>query len=67
VPLKTDLVLSKNKLEANGEEYSNVQVELRDRYNNLVFNDSSTKINLEILPKYTHIITSDNISQVVKE
>jgi hypothetical protein len=67
VPLKTDLVLSKNKLEANGTEYSNVQVELRDRYNNLVFNDSSTKIDLEILPKYTHIITYDNASQVVKE
>jgi hypothetical protein len=62
-----DLVLSKNKMEANGTEYSNVQVELKDRYNNLVFNDSSTIIDLEILDQYSHIITADTTSQLIKE
>ncbi|MDR3150616.1 MAG: hypothetical protein LBU14_03225 [Candidatus Peribacteria bacterium] len=67
VPLRTDLVLSKSKLEADGNEYATLQVELKDRYNNLVFNNSSTKIDLEISPKYSQIINSDFDSQITKE
>jgi len=65
--MKIDIVLSKSKLEANTKDYSNVTVELKDRYNNLVFTDSKTKVDLEILPIYTHLITSDKNSLVVKD
>jgi hypothetical protein len=55
--MKMDLVLDKNKIEASKDSYSNLQVELRDRYNNLVFNDSQTEIGVEISPKYSRVIS----------
>ena len=66
-PMKMDLVLSKNKIEASPLASSFLSVELKDRYNNLVFNDSSTNTSIEILPEYSDIITSDESSSVVKE
>jgi len=65
--MKIDLVLSKNKLDASSNDYSTVNIELKDRYNNLVFTDNSTNIDLEILPEYTHILTFDKKSNIVKE
>lgn len=65
--MKMDLVLSKSKLEADTKDYSNVSVELKDRYNNLVFTDSTTQVDMEILPQYTHLITYDKKSNIVKE
>lgn len=57
--IKLDLILSKSKLEANTKDYSNVNIELKDRYNNLVFTDSSTNLDIEILPQYKHLISYD--------
>jgi len=65
--IKLDLILSKNKIEANSESYSVLNVELKDRYNNLVFNDSSTNTELEILDQYSNIISSDKDSSIISE
>jgi hypothetical protein len=43
-PIKIDLILNRNQIEAKESDYANVKVELKDRYGNLVFNDNSTKI-----------------------
>jgi len=59
VAMKIDLVLSKSKIEANITDYSNVSVELKDRFNNLVYTDNTTQANLEILSQYSHVLTSD--------
>ncbi len=56
VPMKMDLSLSKAILEANGSDSVGVRVELKDRYGNLVFTDSTTKAILEIKNKYSQII-----------
>jgi len=58
-PMKIDLVLSKNKMEASLDADSTLSVELKDRYNNVVFNDNSTRTYIEILDQYSNIITSD--------
>ncbi len=63
--IKMDLVLSKSRMEANPDINSNVSVELKDKYNNLVFTDNSTITEIEILPEYSHILSSDKDSQVV--
>jgi len=54
-------------MEASENEYSMLSVELKDRYNNIVFNDSSTNTSIEILPQFSHIITSENDSNIVNE
>ncbi len=66
-PMKIDLNLSKNKMEASKDSYSTLSVELKDRYNNLVFNDNTTNTNLEILDQYSDIITSPNKNVKVKK
>jgi hypothetical protein len=59
--------MSKNKLEASPDASSDVQIELKDRYNNIAFNDNSTRTSLEILDQYSNIITSDNKISTVRE
>lgn len=59
VAMKLDLNLTQNKIEASPTAVSSLNVELKDRYNNLVFNDNSTVTDLEILDQYANIITSD--------
>lgn len=66
-PLKIDLILSQSEIEASDNSYSTLNVELKDRYNNLVFNDNTTNTSLEILDQYSGIITSDKGSSIVKE
>lgn len=65
--MKLDLNLSQNKIEASSTAFANLKVELKDRYNNLVFNDNSTALDLEILEQYSTIIKSDKNSDIVKE
>jgi hypothetical protein len=65
--MKIDLFLSQNEIEASETSLSILNVELKDRYNNLVFNDDSTKTSLEILKQYSHIIKSDKSSSIIKE
>ncbi|MDD3145600.1 MAG: hypothetical protein PHV23_05865, partial [Candidatus Gracilibacteria bacterium] len=67
VAMKIDLVLSKSKIEANTSDYSNISVELKDRYNNLVYTDNTTQANLEILSQYSHVLTSDKNQVVFKD
>ncbi|MDP2089997.1 MAG: FG-GAP-like repeat-containing protein [Candidatus Gracilibacteria bacterium] len=65
--VKIDLNLSKSKIEASPIAFSNLNVELKDRYNNLVFNDNTTVTTIEILDQYANIISSDKSEAIVKE
>lgn len=65
LPVKMDLVLSKSKMEALSTSFSILTVELKDKYNNLTFNDSNTNTSLEILPEYSHILTTDTLTKKV--
>lgn len=47
-PMKIDITLEKNRLEADENAYMNVDAILRDRYWNLVFNDNETYLMLTI-------------------
>jgi hypothetical protein len=67
LPVKVDLTLSKSKIEADKNSTSNLYVELKDRYNNVVWNDNSTILTLEIPEKYRHVIKSNNKEIVVKK
>ncbi|PID86452.1 hypothetical protein CSB08_00530 [Candidatus Gracilibacteria bacterium] len=60
IPIKVDIALSKNKMEANPGEFTSLAVDLKDRFGNVVFNDNSSNIELEILPEYNGIITTPN-------
>jgi hypothetical protein len=57
--VKEDLILSKSKIEASLDSESTLSIELKDRYNNIVFNDNTTKTSLEIADQYSNIITSN--------
>jgi hypothetical protein len=65
--MKVDLSLSKNKIEASPDAFSTIEVELKDRYNNLVFDDNTTITSLEILDQYSDIIKSDKKNSKVIE
>jgi len=65
--MKVDLVLSKNKMEASLNASSYLSVELKDRYNNVVFNDNTTKTSLEILDQYSNVITVNNKIASIKK
>jgi len=47
-PIKVDLNLSRDKIEASPEDSSILEAVLKDRYDNVVFTDSSTQISLEL-------------------
>lgn len=64
IPMKIDMNLSKSKMEASVNESSILEVELKDRYWNLVFNDNGTNFNLDIEWNYNKIISSNNKTQV---
>lgn len=66
-PMKIDLVLNQSKLEASLDALSKLNVELKDRYNNVVFNDNTTKTSIEILDQYSHIIESNKKFQTVEQ
>ncbi|MCP4522779.1 MAG: hypothetical protein GY828_01015, partial [Candidatus Gracilibacteria bacterium] len=65
LPVKVDLSLSQSKIEANPDVSTHLQVELKDRYGNIVFNDNTTLVSLEIDEKYSHILTENIGSQKV--
>lgn len=65
-PMKTDLIMSQNEIEASPDSYSTLNVELRDRYNNLVFNNNSILTSIEILEDYQSIISLDKTSATVE-
>jgi hypothetical protein len=51
-------------MEASSEDSSILEAVLKDRYNNDVFNDNTTKINLDIHPRSRDIITSSVVSDI---
>jgi len=67
-PIKLDLNISKKIAKASINEKISVKVQLKDRYNNTVFNDNSTKFKFEITEKYKNIINLDsNLIQTSKK
>ncbi|MDD4151855.1 MAG: VCBS repeat-containing protein, partial [Candidatus Gracilibacteria bacterium] len=54
--MKIDMILANSKLEATSTSSTNLALELKDRYGNLVFDDNSTKLKLEIPDSYKHIL-----------
>jgi len=62
LPMKVDIALSKDKLEArdniNNQDRTILKVELKDRYNNLVFIDNSTNVFLETVGNNTTVSNS---------
>lgn len=66
-PIKLDLVLNKSKIESNPNDYAILRAELKDRYGNLVFNDNTTNLILELRSQYKEILNPEKTSVVVKE
>ncbi|RKW20498.1 VCBS repeat-containing protein [Candidatus Gracilibacteria bacterium] len=46
-PVKLDIITGESKLEAKPDKFTTVYLELKDRYNNTVYTDSSTKASVE--------------------
>jgi hypothetical protein len=63
VAIKIDLNLSSDKIEATSEESAILEAVLKDRYNNDVFTDSSTVLDIEIHEKSENIISVDSPSK----
>lgn len=61
--IKVDLNLSRDKIEASPEDSSILEAILKDRYDNVVYTDSSTRISLELHERSTMIA---NISESAK-
>ncbi|PID87581.1 hypothetical protein CSB07_00690 [Candidatus Gracilibacteria bacterium] len=53
--IKTDLIILNSKIDADSSSYSDVKLQLKDRYNNTVFTDSSRKAEIEIAPSSSEI------------
>lgn len=64
-PIKMDLILSKDKIEATKTDYANLKVELKDRYGNLVYNDNSTDIEIELKEEYEVFVKPEKLSSKV--
>jgi len=58
-------VNTKTKLEADWDNESYINVELRDIYNNLVFTDSDSIISLELLDKYKTILKTADLNKTL--
>ena len=63
LPIKVDLRLSRDKIEASSTDSSILEAVLKDRYNNDVFTDNSTRFDIEIHPDTRNIISLDTDSQ----
>lgn len=65
--VKVDLTLSKSKIEADKNATSTLYAEIKDKYNNIVWTDNSTILDIEILDKYKHIIKTNKASTTVSK
>gem|GEM_PF-2732094 len=70
--VKTSISLMKSKLKATHVATdplgkTELFVELKDRYNNVVWNDNTTQINLEIRDEYKKVLQSPATTQTVRE
>lgn len=59
IPIKLNLILSKNKLKASNDSKTLLRIELKDVFNNIVFNDNSTKVKFDISEKYKKVIDNN--------
>jgi len=68
LPIKLDLNISKDIAKASPNEKISIKVQLKDKYNNTVFWDNSTKLKFEIKDKYKDILklNSDTIQTVIE-
>lgn len=66
-PVKLDIALSKDKIEATSLDSVAAKVELKDRYGNLVYTDNTTAFQVEILDRYKKIISTNSSSQVASK
>jgi hypothetical protein len=64
-PVKIDLSLSSSKIEASSSTTTTLTSELKDRYGNLVWNDNSTSLSLEIPDDYKHVIKFNEAQKAV--
>jgi anti-sigma regulatory factor (Ser/Thr protein kinase) len=53
-------------MEASESSYATLRVELKDRYNNLVFTDDQTEVSIEIPEAYSNIIKYDTPKKTVE-
>ena len=65
-PMKMDLVLSNSKMEASPTNSWTLEVELKDRYNNLVTTDSSTRFQLELNENSKKVVTLSSSNKTAK-
>lgn len=65
VPIKVDLKLSRDRIEASRDDSSILQAILKDRYNNDVFTDNTTVLSIEIDENTRDIIRSDRLEKTV--
>jgi len=66
IPIKINLALSKDKMEASPNDSSVLEATLKDRYNNDVFTDSSTNLSFTIADTSAWIISVDAANKVVR-
>lgn len=64
-PIKMDLILWNNKIEAKETDYTNLKVELKDRFWNIAFNDNATEISLELKEEYEQYIKPETLTWIV--
>ncbi|MCH2188381.1 hypothetical protein MK079_00960 [Candidatus Gracilibacteria bacterium] len=56
-PIKLDIVVPSEPIEADGSSSTTVSVELKDQYGNVVFTDNATSLDLDIFEGYTPVIS----------
>lgn len=66
-PIRMDLSLSRDKIEASVDDSAFVYATLRDRYDNEVFTDNETELSLEIDTSSNSVITIDQDTKTVKD
>jgi hypothetical protein len=66
-PIRMDLSLSRDKIEASVDDSAFVYTTLRDRYDNEVFTDNETELSLEIDISSNSVITIDQDTKTVKD
>lgn len=66
-PIRIDLSLSRDQIEASSDDSTFVYATLRDRYDNEVFTDDSTELSLEVERSSSSIITINQDTKTVKD
>jgi hypothetical protein len=67
IAIKIDLNLSADKIEATSDESAVLEATLKDRYNNEVFTDNATILDIEIHERSQNIISVDATQKTVQD